>query len=498
MRNNNTIHQTHHDNNKVILKSPLFEKVRSYQEFIDCIEYPCFLLLDISGKSFLINKALIAVLTYSSIDEFPGKITKISELFDEHEYHKFIDILRKTDLRKPKSVGEFKMVKRHDSLLKYRLTINYMRISEDSPAWLVSFQPSKNAIPFEIDRSLLNFFNNDKYLDEVLVIMDFQGNILSANRKHFIINFFASIADSRFNLFENIDIAYQATLLNRLEKLKNGDLLPPCQYKLNKENKSAFIEIYSKKILYREKPAIISLIRDITLKKENEKKLLHTIVQTEEKERQRFARDLHDELGPFLSALKLYINELQSETDNLDNRLLLYDYMDEMINEAVDKVKMIASNLTPQNMIDEGLTVSINKLINKITRTGHINIDFNTSGKEHSIETSLVITLYRIILELINNSIKHSNGKTIKINLQYTSKNIRLKYFDDGKGFDLNEKLKQSKGIGLKSILNRIELYQGNLKFTRKKTKGIEYNIVFPANTKSPNPHGKVATNSSS
>lgn len=480
-----TINQTNPENNSVVRELLLIDNATGYQELINLIKAPCLLLLGNSGRCFLFNKPLLKALKFSSDEEFHEEITNFYNLFGKRDFLRFINTLKKTNTKKTKSTGSYTLARKHGSIFNFRLTINYLSISEDAPAWLVSFFPSKNKGSFEIDHKLLILFNKDKYLDEVLIVMDFNGNIICANRKHFIINFFASLSDSQFNLFENIDPAYKEILNNRLEGLKKGVMMPPYQYKLNKEGKSAYIEIYSKKITYKNKPAILSLIRDITIKKENEKKLLHTIVQTEEKERQRFARDLHDELGPFLSALKLYINELQSETDNPDNRLLLYDYMDEMINEAVDKVRMIASNLTPQNMIDEGLTASLRKMIQKITQTGHIQIDFNTSGKEQGIENSLVITLYRIILELINNSLKHAGSKSIRINLQYGAKSIRLKYTDDGKGFDFNEKLKQSSGIGLKSIVNRIELYQGTYKFIRKKNKGIEYDITFPVHAKS-------------
>lgn len=483
--NSNTNQSTTQDGKTVISELPLAYDIADHQEFIDCIKEPCLLLLDINGKSSLMNKALLKALKYTSVDDVPYKSADTFRIFNEQDHQKIINLLKRACSKRTKTGGVFNLVRKDGSFITAQLFINFIKVVHETPAWLLSFVLLKKPLKYEIDKSLLSLFNNEKYLDEVLVIMDYQGNILSANRKHFIINFFASISDSRFNLFENIDATYRETLKARLEKLKKGTLMPPCQYKLNKNNKSAYVEIYSKKTTYRKNPAILSLIRDITVKKENENKLLHTIVQTEEKERQRFARDLHDELGPFLSALKLYMNELQSDTDNPDNKLLLYDYMEEMINDAVDKVKMIASNLTPQNMIDEGLTVSLRKLIQKITQTGQIHIEFITSGKELNIEPSFIITLYRIILELVNNSIKHSDGKNISISLHYGSKIIRLKYADDGKGFDLGEKLTQSQGIGLKSIINRIELYQGSYKFFRRKNRGIEYNILFPISTKS-------------
>jgi signal transduction histidine kinase len=142
---------------------------------------------------------------------------------------------------------------------------------------------------------------------------------------------------------------------------------------------------------------------------------------------------------------------------------------------------MISSNLTPQNMIDIGLTGSVNKMIERLNRTGRIHITLETEGQEMGIEPSFIITLYRIILELINNGIKHAESRKMVIRLLYGKKAIRLIYADDGKGFDLDKELLLNKGVGLKSILNRIELYRGTYKFKRMQPAGIEFDMSFPS-----------------
>jgi signal transduction histidine kinase len=221
-------------------------------------------------------------------------------------------------------------------------------------------------------------------------------------------------------------------------------------------------------------------VRDITLRKETEKELLYTVIKTEEKERQRFAQDLHDELGPFLSGLKLYLNEIQENIDDTTKRKVLISYLSEMIDEAVYKVRALASNLTPQNMIDIGLTGSVKKTIDRLNLTGRINIVLETEGQETGLDHAFIITLYRIIHELINNTIKHSQSRQIRICIKYAKKNVQLFYFDDGIGFDLEQQLKIGKGIGLKSILNRIEMYEGKYAFNKLPEKGFELTIDFP------------------
>ena len=92
-------------------------------------------------------------------------------------------------------------------------------------------------------------------------------------------------------------------------------------------------------------------------------------------------------------------------------------------------------------MIDIGLTGSVKKTIDRLNLTGRINIVLETEGQETGLEHAFIITLYRIILELINNSIKHSHSRHICICIRYDQKNVQLSYSDDGIGFDLDQQL---------------------------------------------------------
>lgn len=451
----------------------MVQETEIFQSLLNNCEEPSFLILN--GNSFPNNK-LLKTLGHKGPSGSDQNATHLVPILHPDDWTLFTKKLHTLKTRRMVTAGPYRVMLKNGRTRSSKIYISC--ISPDSGIWLCQM-PSKDAEKIEIDESILKFFNKDKFLDEVVLIVDFQGNILKANRKLLVIDFFAEFSDKKFNLFKFIDPMYRDMLERRTQMLLNGQHVPPCQYKLsNEDGKSAFIEIYSKCITYKGQKSIVMLVRDITLKKETEKKLLYTIVQTEEKERQRLAHDLHDELGPFLSALKLYINELQSTT-NPDDKQLLFDYMHEMINEAVEKIRMIASNSTPQNMIEEGLSSYLRKMIQKVTHTGKINIEFTTKGNDEKIEPSLVITLYRILIELINNSIKHAQSTNIQIALIFAKK-IRMIYTDDGLGFDLDKQIALNKGIGLKSILNRIELYQGSYKFKRLKPTGIEFDIFFP------------------
>jgi signal transduction histidine kinase len=455
------------------------QKIGFYQHLIDLINEPCFVVFDVEGREYTANRQLAKFLNYASIEELYTNVPEFWQLIRPSDKENIIPYLRRTggSITRVFSNIRFNRIKRNPYKIMFQFN---SALSVLAIACVGIVKKTSKLKVTSIDQSLLHFFNEDKFLDEAIVLMDFSGNIISANRRLMVIDFFADLADKKFNLIERIDSAYKEILTKRLNELKKGHILPPQEYKLvSGDNKSAYIEMYSKSVIHKGKKVIVGLIRDITLRKELEKKLLFSIVQTEEKERQRFAQDLHDDLGPFISGLKLYINELRSDSGT-ENKKMLFDYMHAMIDEAVGKVRNIISNITPQNMIDEGLTVSVLKMIEKLGQTEKFLIDFSTRGKESNNEPSLIITLYRIILELINNSIKHSGSKNIKIRLIYRKKFVNLLYTDDGKGFDLDKELQSNKGIGLKSIINRIELYQGSYKFTRHHPAGIEFNMTFP------------------
>lgn len=449
-------------------------EIEIFQNLLNGYEEPSFL---ISEEICLLNNNLLKILKYQNSEEFSQKAGGSFDFLDAIDQSAFRKKLQETAVNRKSATGKYHLLNKKGQPVLLKLNISCIRDNSRNYVWLcrgISEEFDK------IDETILHFFNTDKFLDEVLLITDFKGNIITANRKLLIIDFFADLADKKFNLFAYIDPLYKDILNKRILMLKKGNPIPPCEYKLVQEDgKSAYIEVHSKCITYKGQKVIVSLVRDITLRKESEKKLLYSIIQTEEKERQRFAHDLHDELGPFLSALKLYISELQSSDTDPDNKQLLFDYLHEMINEAVDKIKTISKNLAPQNLIEEGLTSFVRKMINRVRQTGKVKIEFTTRGNDSKIEPSFVITLYRILLELINNSLKHAQSRNIHIALIY-GKKVRLIYTDDGLGYDLEKQISLGKGIGLKSILNRIELYQGNYKFQHLKPSGIEFDIIFP------------------
>lgn len=203
------------------------------------------------------------------------------------------------------------------------------------------------------------------------------------------------------------------------------------------------------------------IVFDISDRKEIEGRIIKAIISTEEKERSRFSKDLHDTLGPLLSTLKLYINELGPDTNENHEKNMLLVEINIMINDAIAYSREISHNLTPLVLKDYGLWKSIAMFVNKINCLNKTEIIFKSKDENKRYATFFEINIYRIVLELIQNSVKHSNANSIVIDISDNNNVFRINYYDNGKGFNFSEALNKSDGMGLFNILSRIKTLKG-------------------------------------
>lgn len=195
-----------------------------------------------------------------------------------------------------------------------------------------------------------------------------------------------------------------------------------------------------------------------------EKMFLNAIIQTEEKERKRFAKDLHDGLGPLLSTVKMSVSTLaQLEHDRNSKEIVKNTEM--IINEAIKSLKEISDNLSPHVLDNFGLLRALRNFTNKINTTKAIQIKLNSNLTDERFENNMEVVLYRVVCELINNTIKHAKAKKIEIDLNKEEKNLTIVYQDNGKGFDKDKLLEQptSSGMGFSNIFSRINSLKGEI-----------------------------------
>lgn len=230
-------------------------------------------------------------------------------------------------------------------------------------------------------------------------------------------------------------------------------------------------------------PEIFSYMRKTEYDRKNEeKKVLNAIMMTEEKERKRFAKDLHDGLGPLLSTVKMSISALLKAEGNSKN-LEIIKNTDSVINEAIKSIKDISNNLSPHVLNNFGLAKAVKNFVDKINEIKKIEIHFTSNIFNQRINSNIEIILYRIVCELIHNSIQHADAERVEISITKKNNVIDLFYDDNGKGFNFDYNLiKKNEGSGLQNMISRLESIHGYHEIESNSGKGFHAYISVNIN----------------
>ncbi len=231
------------------------------------------------------------------------------------------------------------------------------------------------------------------------------------------------------------------------------------------------VEINYSPISMNDETVLLVTVRDIRERKQTEQKVLNAVIQAEENERSRFAKDLHDDLGPILSSIKMYIQSLRTHEDSEDKKELI-NRLVFTVDDSIKSIRRISYNLSSHLLQNMGLINALNTHAERINLTDSLKIAINHNFPEsHRLASNIEIVVYRVVLELITNSIKHSQGTTVTIDLQLKDDQLMVNYSDNGIGFDIDRMLHDNtKGIGLKNILSRVRSIKGLLNFETQKS----------------------------
>jgi len=209
------------------------------------------------------------------------------------------------------------------------------------------------------------------------------------------------------------------------------------------------------------------------MRQQAEQRVLNAIIFTEEKERQRLAKELHDGLGPLLSTVKMSVSAIK-DTSFEGTHKGIYENAIQAIEESISSLKEISNNLSPHILNNFGLRKAVLSFTEKIEQTGKIRIDFNSNLNKQRFENKVEVILYRTICELIINTINHAKAHKILISLDYEEPALKLHYLDDGTGFNFREILEgKSSGMGLNNIRSRIASLNGSFDVDSWPNEGI-------------------------
>ena len=225
---------------------------------------------------------------------------------------------------------------------------------------------------------------------------------------------------------------------------------------------------------------MIITMADITQIKESEYLALNALLEGQEQERKRLAREIHDGIGPTLSTLKMNLAHMEGDISGPEANLTeKFKKSYQMIDEVADDLRSISHNLMPKVLSDFGLVAALETLCEKIDATKSIKVVFIHNGIDKRLSEAVELGLYRISQELINNTLKYAEAKKINLQLLKRDGSLQLMYEDDGKGFypDLI-----SSGIGLTNIENRTKALAGEVILDSQPGRGMTATIEIPLN----------------
>ena len=202
--------------------------------------------------------------------------------------------------------------------------------------------------------------------------------------------------------------------------------------------------------------------------------LLKAIVETQEKERNRIAIDMHDELGPLLSAVKLQVGSIRDSESSRMNATLM-DTQD-LLDEAISQIRQIIRDLVPRNIDQKGLTGSLEDMKHYFETFTPIKVNLSLDGFKERFSLQSEINIYRIIQEVVNNAVKHAGAALVNVSLKTNEHQLKIEVSDTGKGFNTDT---TSEGSGRKNIETRIRLNKGEYELKSSPGAGTAYFISF-------------------
>lgn len=216
---------------------------------------------------------------------------------------------------------------------------------------------------------------------------------------------------------------------------------------------------------------------------ETEKKLMATeaVLKGEEQERTRLAKDLHDGLGGMLSGIKYSLNTMKGNLIMTPDNAQAFERSMDMLDSSIKEMRRVAHNMMPEALVKFGLDTALKDYCNDINQSGALKVNYQSIGLENAaIDQTTSITIYRIVQELLNNTMKHAAATNAIVQVGKTDQVLSVTVEDDGKGFDKTI-LNTARGIGWDNIQNRVAFLKGRLDVDSQPGKGTSVHIELNA-----------------
>lgn len=215
-----------------------------------------------------------------------------------------------------------------------------------------------------------------------------------------------------------------------------------------------------------------------------QQEVLNAVIQTQEQERSRISRDLHDDISSKLTAMSMHIYLLGREDVAASERSELAESIFGSCRQLIESTRRISHDLMPPTLDNMGLHLAIRELCHDFSLSGTVHMRYNNPGEQAFFEglgKDREIHLFRIIQELVNNSLKHGKATEIDLVFSHAGKSPQMTYRDNGSGMT-SQQLSQRKGIGLKNIFSRSGILQAKAHIDTHYGKGFYFTLTFNEN----------------
>jgi two-component system, NarL family, sensor kinase len=226
-----------------------------------------------------------------------------------------------------------------------------------------------------------------------------------------------------------------------------------------------FVVFHQRKVIYYQ-------LKMRNMQADHQKMLLQATLESQEEERQRIAADLHDDAGPLLATVRLYLNENLVHQDMATQLQSIYNAK-QIVDDTIQLIRNISHSLIPPTLKNFGLESAMSDLIQKINGTGAINASCRFHDYRRRLKLEQELSVFRMLQELVNNILKHSHASFLHLTQNKTDDYFYIRIHHDGDGLTQTEfeKLRDiPTGLGLKNIQGRIKILGGKIFFEKDST----------------------------
>jgi PAS domain S-box-containing protein len=205
------------------------------------------------------------------------------------------------------------------------------------------------------------------------------------------------------------------------------------------------------------------------------------LTTVEEDERRRIAADLHDETGQLLAAARANLQMTAKQLTKANPRAIsMLEEAAALVGKALDQVRDVSHGLHPALLHDVGLSAAIKWLAQKTRETGDVKVRVRSRGAEQRLPSSVEASLFRAVQEILNNATRHSRAEKVKIDVRGSTSGMKIKIEDDGIGFNVEEELQKPRGLGLRTLKQRVRWLGGEIKLQSEPGKGTLVELEVP------------------